>query len=144
MVDRILEENIKKTRNFIEIWDKVHNIFKNAIAENHISKKKEAELSSARNLADSRYEDLMDSLGVKPLKRFLMGPAVYNVLSFGNVSIMSDEKLSTVDKDWTESFKFLETLLERLERKKRRIGSFNKAAFVMRRFVRGRAERRPK
>lgn len=137
MVDKKLETNIKKTKNFIEIWDKFHNIFKNAISENHISEDIEKELSSVRDLASLRYEDLMDSLGGKPLKRFIKSPAIYNVLSFEGISIMSDERLATIGREWAESFNFLHALLERLERKKRRIGGFNGFVFVIRKLVRG-------
>ena len=131
MIDKKLENNIKKTKDFIEIWSKFRNIFKNAVSGDHVSEDKEKELLSVRNLVDSRYEDLMDSLGVKPLKRFLASPSVYNVLSFKKLSIMSDEKLDAAGRDWEESSEFLTKVLDRLERKKKRIEGFNKFFFVL-------------
>ena len=128
MIDKKLEDNIKKTKDFIEIWNKFHNIFSKATAENHVSENKEKEFLSVRNLANSRYEDLMDSMEVKPLKRFIISPAVYGVLALDKLSIISDERLCALDKNWNESIKFLTTMLARLENRKRRIGGFSRFA----------------
>lgn len=142
MTDKKLENNIKKARDFIEFWHKFYDIFKSTISENHLGRDKEEEFLSVRELVNSRYEDLMDSLGVKPLKRFIMSPSVYNVLSFEKISIMSDRRLNIIDKDWRESFRFLRALLGRLERKRNRIGNFNKFAFIFKKKI-GRVRRRP-
>ena len=136
MIDRKLEANIKKTKEFIEIWDKFNRIFKNTISENHVSIDEEKEFLSTKALVNSRYEDLMDSLGVKPLKRFIMSPSIYSVLSLEKISIMSDEKLGMVDKDWKESSKFLTALFKRLESKKRRIEGFNRFFFMAKKGIR--------
>jgi hypothetical protein len=139
MIDKKLEDNIKKARDFIEIWHKFHDIFKNTVSENHVGSDREREFLSVKDLVSSRYEDLMDSLGVKPLRRFMLSPSVYNILSFEKISIMSDKRLDTIDNDWTESLKFLKVLLERLEKKKRRIGGFNRFAFVVKKSLTRRA-----
>lgn len=126
MIDKELEHNIKKTKDFMEIWGKSRRIFKNMISGNHVDTGKEEEFASVKDLLNSRYEDLMDALGVKPLRRFTMNQSVCNILELGNISIMSDEKLKSADRDWAESQKFFETLFERLKRKKRRIEGFNR------------------
>ena len=138
MIDRKLEANIKKTKEFMEIWDKFSRIFKATISGNHVSADEEKEFLSTKALVNSRYEDLMDLLGVKPLKRFIISPSIYNVLSLEKISIMSDEKLNAVDKDWDESSKFLTALFKRLESKKRRIEGFNRFFFVVKKGMRRR------
>ena len=82
MTDKKLEHNIKCTREFIEIWKNFYRIFNNTISESHLTETKEREVLSLRNLVSSRYEDLMDSLGVKPLRRFIANPAMHNLLSW--------------------------------------------------------------
>jgi len=136
MIDRKLEANIKKTKEFMEIWDKFNHIFKATISGDHVSINEEEEFLSSKALVNSRYEDLMDSLGVKPLKRFIMSPSIYSVLSLEKISIMSDEKLGMVDKDWKESSKFLTALFKRLESKKRRIEGFNRFFFMAKKGIR--------
>jgi hypothetical protein len=131
MKDKRLEANIKKAKDFLEIWKKFHNVFRNVFSGNTINKKEERHFLSTRELVNSRYDDLMDSLGVKPIRRFITGEAVYSILSIEDLSVMSDEKLHMVERNWEESFTFLRSLLERLERKKRRIGGFNTVAFAV-------------
>jgi len=131
MIDKKLEKNIKKAKEFNEIWGKFRRLFQSALSENYINEKKEKEFFLIKSLVNSRYDDLMDSLGVKPLRRFTMSPFVYNVLSLEKLSIMSDAKLKGIDADWEESRRFLEALLRRLEKKKKRIKEFNRFAFVV-------------
>lgn len=133
MVDRKLEANIKKTENFLEIWDKFHRIFENTLSGNSINKGEEKNFFSTKTLINARYDDLMDSLGVKPIKRFIKSEAIYNILSIRNLSVMSDRRSSLVCKDWQNSFEFLNSLLERLKRKKRRIKGFSRFSFLVKR-----------
>ena len=135
MIDKQLESNIRKAKEFIELWDKFHVVFRNTVSGNRVGEKEEQNFLSIRELVNSRYEDLMDSLEIKPLKRFTMNTALCNVLSLERISIMSDERQKAVDADWTESSRFLNSLLERLMRKKRRIESFNKFAFVLKKGI---------
>jgi len=131
MKDKKLEDNIKKAEDFIEIWDKFHHIFKNALSEAHVTEEKDDEFIATKDLVNSRYEDLMDSLEVKPLKRFLISPTVYNILALDRISTMSDERLKIVAEDWSGAFEFLYSLLNRLRKKKKRIEGFNKFFFIM-------------
>ena len=133
MIDKKLENNIKKTKEFIEIWSKFGNIFQKTLSEGHVGSEREKEFISAKSLVDSRYDDLMDSLGVKPLKRFMMSPAIYNVFLIGKLSIMSDDKIKKLEENLSESNKFLEALFSRLERKKHKIEGFNRFYLSLRR-----------
>jgi len=132
MVDKNLEDNIKKTKDFIELWKKFHKVFRGTTSGSHINDEKELEFLNIKELAYSRYEDLMDSLGVKPLRRFIKSPSVYTILDIEKIAIMSDEKLKAVDKNWEGSWDFLNSLLQRLERNKKRLEGFNKFIFMMR------------
>jgi len=138
MIDKKLEENIKKTRDFMDIWNKFHDIFRSTVSADHVDAEKEKEFLSIKSLVSSRYEDLMDSLGVKPLRRFIINASAYNIFSIDKLSIMSDVKLAVFDRDWLESSSFLKTLYDRLGRKKRRIENFNKFAFVIKKGIKGR------
>lgn len=142
MIDKKLEDNIKKAKEFIEMWEKFYGIFNNTISVNHVSDNKEEEFLSVKNLANARYEDLMDSLEVKPLKRFIISPAVYNIISLDKLSIMSDEKLGSARRDWGESLTFLKALLARLEKKKERIRGFSRFAFMLKKGIHARRRRK--
>ena len=135
MIDKKLEQNIKNTKEFIELWTKFHQIFEKNVSMSHLDKREEEEFVFVRELLNSRFEDLMDSLGIKPLKRLIMCPPIGNILALAKLSSMSDDVLKAFDRDWEEASKFLGSLLGRLERKKDRIEDFNKFAFIVKRKV---------
>jgi len=128
MIDKKLEENIKKAKEFTEIWENFRRIFKNNDEKNFLSTK---------TLVNSRYDDLMDSVGEKPIKRFIKNEPLYNILSLENLSVMSDGRLRCLEKDWDDSSVYLFSLVDRLERKKRRIEGFNRFFFLLKNVTRG-------
>ncbi len=127
MIDRKLEENIKKAKEFAEIWENFRRIFNNNDEKNFLATK---------TLVNSRYDDLMDSIGEKPIKRFVKNASLYNILSLKNLSMMSDERLRMIKGDWEESRAFLFSLINRLQRKKKRIDEFNRFFFLLKNAVR--------
>jgi len=122
MIDRKLEENIKKVKEFMEMWENFHRIFK---------KNDEKNFLATKSFVSSRYDDLMDSIGEKPIKRFIKNEPLYNILSLENLSVMSDDRLKNLEKEWECASAYLFSLLKRLGRKKRRIEGFNKFLFLI-------------
>lgn len=120
MIDKKLEANIKKVKEFMEIWNNFRGLFENSEVQNFAATKK---------LINTRFDDLMDSLGEGPLARFTKNEPLYNILSLQNIAIMSDERRKAVDNDWEDSSKFLGRLLGRLEKKKRRIEDMSPVGF---------------
>jgi len=120
MIDKKLEANIKKVKEFMEIWNNFRGLFENSEVQNFAATKK---------LINTRFDDLMDSLGEGPLARFTKNEPLYNILSLQDIAIMSDERRKTVDNDWEDSSKFLGRLLGRLEKKKRRIEDMSPVGF---------------
>ena len=90
MIDRKLEENIKKVKEFMEMWENFHRIFK---------KNDEKNFLATKSFVSSRYDDLMDSIGEKPIKRFIKNEPLYNILSLENLSVMSDDRLKNLEKE---------------------------------------------
>jgi len=120
MIDKKLETNIKKVKEFMEIWNNFRGLFENSEVQNFAATKK---------LINTRFDDLMDSLGEGALARFTKNEPLYNILSLQDIAIMSDERRKAVDNDWEDSFKFLGRLLGRLEKKKRLIEDMSPVGF---------------
>lgn len=138
MIDKKLEENIKRTKKFFEFWSKFHELYRGAIAHYDDSGAKEEEFLSTRSLVNSRFQDLMDVMALSHQDRLEKGVSVYEILSIDSLSEMSDDKLKKIEDFWTDSYIFLSSVLDRSRRKKRRIEKFNKFIFVTKNFLRGR------
>ena len=135
MKDQKLETQIRKTQEFIELWHKFRQIYSQATKGDPPSGEKD--FLETKELVNFRFEDLMDDLGVKPLKRFLITGFIYEILSIKTLSFMSDEKSKAINKNWENSYNFLNATLARLERKKKRIGSFNKFFVISKKILKG-------
>ncbi len=126
MIDKKLEDNIKNTKRFLEFWSKFHQLYSS----------KEENFLSTRTLVNSRFQDLMDSAGMKHSQRLTKGLPIYEILSIENLSGMSDEKLKRIEECWTDSYYFLRGVLNRFQKKKKRIERFNKLVFTIKGFLR--------
>lgn len=126
MIDKKLEDNIKNTKRFLEFWSKFHQLYSS----------KEENFLSTRTLVNSRFQDLMDSAGMKHSQRLTKGFPIYEILSIENLSGMSDEKLKRIEKCWTDSYHFLRGVLKQFQKKKKRIERFNKLVFTIKSFLR--------
>ena len=125
MIDKKLEDNIKKMERFLEFWSKFHQLYSS----------KQDNFLSTRTLVNSRFQDLMDSVGMKHSQRLTKGFPVYEILSIENFSGMSDEKLKRIEECWTDSYHFLTSVLNQFKKKKKRIERFNKLVFVTKSFL---------
>lgn len=126
MIDKKLEDNIKNTKRFLEFWSKFHQLYSS----------KEENFLSTRTLVNSRFQDLMDSAGMKHSQRLTKGLPIYEILSIKSLSGMSDEKLKRIEECWTDSYYFLTSVLNRFQKKKKRIERFNKLVFTIKSFLR--------
>lgn len=132
MVDKKLEENIKKTQMFLEFWGTFHEMYKDMVKSGMmlIGNKLDA-FSSTKGIVNSRFEDLMDFLEISPREKMEKCYPIYEILSFNDFSAVSDEKINRIKDCWTDSYIFLYALLNRFKRKKQRIEKFNKLFYVV-------------
>jgi len=126
MIDKKLEDNIKKTKTFLEFWAKFHQLYRS----------EEESFLSTRTLVNSRFQDLMDSVGVKHSQRLTKGLPIYEILSIESLSGMSDEKQKRIEACWEDSYRFLSSMLSQFQKKKRKIKRFNRLIFTIKSFLR--------
>ena len=136
MIDKKLENNIKKTKTFLEFWSKFHELYRDAVGDSSSLPDKEENFIATRSLVNSRFQDLMDFIGVKHSQRFAKALPLYEILSLENLRGVSDEKFETIDDYWTDSYIFLSSILDRFQKKKRRIEKYNKTIFTVKGFLR--------
>jgi hypothetical protein len=131
MIDKKLEESIKKTKRFLEFWSKFHELYRNVVESNVDLNEKEKDFLSNITLVNSRFQDLMDYLEVGHGERLAKAYPIYKVLSIESLQGVSDERSKEIEDWWTDSYVFLSGLLERLQKKKKRIEGYNKFMFLV-------------
>ena len=138
MKDKRLEENIKKSKTFTDLWSKFNELYISAISQNSDQLAQSDMFIQTKPLINIKFEDLMDSVGLAHNRRIEKYYPVYEILSINDLSTMSDEKINRINECWTDTYIFLQFLMQRLKKKKDRIAKFNTLIFILKNSMRNR------
>ena len=118
MVDPELEEKIKKTKEFMELWLKFRQLYTKALKKETILPEEEVSFLETKSLLARKYQALMDRLDLEPSMDDKTFDVISQVLSLQSVSSLSDVQIQEVENGWHRSFIFLNKLLGTLENQK--------------------------
>lgn len=135
MVDRKTETDIKIVKSFLEYWVKFHSIYSGMVSRENISKEEEVKFLETKGLIKDKYEGLKNDLDFKYEPRSRLTDPVKDILLVNNIRFMAERNLKRVDNDWKDSYVFLNSILERLKNKKRRLDQFNPVGVYIKRFI---------
>ncbi len=135
MIDKKTEADIKIVKGFIEFWVKFHSIYSSINHKETISKEEEVKFLETKELIRSKYEGLKNSLDFKYMPHTRLTDPVNDIMLINNIRFMAERNLKKSENDWKDSYVFLNSILERLENKKRRLGQFNPMAVFLKRLL---------
>ena len=118
MVNPELEEKIKKTKEFMELWLKFRELYTKALKKEAIRAEEEMAFLETKSLIARKYQALMDRLGMESSMEDKTFDVVSQVLSLQSVSSISDVQIQEIENGWHRSFMFLNKLLGTLENQK--------------------------
>jgi hypothetical protein len=125
MIDRKTESDIKSVREFLEFWGKLHSLYLSTIARERISGEDEEAFLRAQSSLRSKYEALRSGMEFNYMPHSRLTDPVGDILEFERMLFISEKSLKKLEDDWRDSYIFLNSILERLENKKRRLEQFN-------------------
>jgi len=134
MIDKKTESDIKIIKGFLEFWVKFHSIYSGVAAKDNISQEEEAKFLETKALIKSKYEGLKGSFDFKYVPRSRLTDPVSDILKVDSIRLMAEKNLRKVEDDWRDSFIFLNSTLERLNNKKRRLEQFSPAGVFVKKF----------
>jgi hypothetical protein len=117
MVDRELEFKIKRLKEFMQLWVKFHDMYKNALSQDTISPENETSFLETKSLIARKYQALKDHLGVTTSYEDKTFDVISQLLSLKSVAAISDLSLHKIESDWHNSYIILNKLLGELEGK---------------------------
>ncbi len=127
MIDRELELQIKRLKEFMQLWVKFHDMYKNALSRETISPEEESTFLDTESLITRKYQALKDYLGIDSSYEDKTFDVISQVLSLKSVAAISDISLHKIENDWHNSYILLNKLLGELEGKQealRRVSRF--------------------
>lgn len=113
-----IKHSIDMTKDFMELWLRFNQMYKDAMGKPSISQEEEKAFLDTKSIVARKFQTLADSLS---LDRSIIDRAyevVSQILSLKSISTLSEHALRKIDNDWHESYISLNRLLGHLEAQK--------------------------
>jgi hypothetical protein len=144
MIDKKTESDLRLLKEFLEFWSRFHYIYNSTVSREIISKEDEDKFLQTKEMIRQKYEDLKKRLDVKYMPHSRLTDPVSDVLSITGVRFMAEKNLKRLSDDWRDSYVFLNSIMERLKSRKRRLSQFNPIGVYFKRMFEGKQAREAK
>lgn len=134
MIDKKTEADIKAIKSFLELWRKFHSIYNEAVSKEVISKEGEATFLETRDMIKLKYGELKNTLEIRYAPHSRLTDPADDILALSGIRLMSEKSLKKLNEDWRDSYVFLNSIMERLKNRKRRLEEFNPISVLFKRF----------
>ncbi len=125
MIDKKTEENIKDLSGFMDSWLKFRQLYMTICSKSLLTKEDESIFFETKELVSKRYAALKDKMEFKYMPYSRLTDPVHEILGLDGISCMSEKKSRRIDDDWRDSYIFLNSILERLKNRKKRLEHFS-------------------
>jgi hypothetical protein len=133
MIDKKTEADMKAVKGFLEFWTKFHDIYNAAITGETISKEDEDKFLQTKESIRAKYDGLRGGLELNYALHSRLTDPVADVLSITGIRFISEKNLKKLQEDWRDSYVFLNSIIERLKNRRRRLGQFNPVGVYVKR-----------
>ena len=133
MIDKKTEQDIRVLEEFLEFWMKFHALYSEFITKGTISEEDESKFLEQKEMIRKKYGELVSRLEFKYTRHGRMTDPVGDVLALEGIRFMSEKNLQKRGEDWKDSYIFLNSILERLKNKKRRLEQFSPVGVFVKR-----------
>jgi hypothetical protein len=138
MIDKKVRQDIKAVQAFLEFWGRFHSIYDTTIRKERITNEDEVKFLETKELIRAKYEELTSALELRYAPRTRLTDPVSDILAMHGIRFMAEKNLKKANDDWKDSYVFLNSILERLKDRERRLDEFNPVGvFLKRMFRRG-------
>lgn len=135
MIDKKTQSDIKNMKGFIEFWVKFHSAYNEIIKKEIISAEDENKFLETKKVIGGKYDELKGSLDFKYAPHGRFTDPVSDILAINSIRFISEKNLRKLETDWKDSYVFLNSILERLENKRRRLEQFNPVGVFFKRIL---------
>jgi hypothetical protein len=109
------KDAILKTKEFIELWKKFNQIYKESMGKTTITEEEEDLFLETKSIVARKFQTLVDSLTIERTTIDRTYDVINQILSLRSISTLSEESLRKISNDWHQSYISLNRLLGHLE-----------------------------
>ena len=135
MIDKVLETKIKRTKDFLELWAKFHSLYKSALSKPSIPKEDEELFLHTKEVLSPRYGELRGVVKAELGKAAHGQDVILELLGMESMQALSDTAMERVQKQWKDSIAVLNSVLEELENKNRRIDKISPLSYFIKKIT---------
>lgn len=131
MVDRELERQIKKAKDFTQLWMRFRELYQGALGRSNILPEEEKTFLELKSTLVRQYQGLLESLNLSHTPDDKTFDVTSSILSLASISTLSEMQYKKIENDWHSSYLNLNRILGSLENKKEQIGKINTTKVAM-------------
>jgi hypothetical protein len=135
MINRELEHQIKKTKDFIQLWMKFRELYQGALGRTNILIAEEKAFLDLKSTLVRQYQGLVELLNLSASSDDRTFEVISAILSLASVSGLTEMQLKKVESDWHSSYLNLNKILGSLENKKEQLAKINTAKITIDKFL---------
>lgn len=109
------KESIIRTKEFLELWKKFDQIYKEAMGKASITEEEEELFLETKSIVARKFQILVDSLPVDRPTIDRTFDVINQTISLKSISTFSEEALKRISNDWHQTYISLNRLLGHLE-----------------------------
>ena len=119
MVDKKLEKQIARLKEFDQAWSKFFEIYQSLVKSGNLSKEDETVFLGERDVIKRKYKERCELLDISNMTEY--ADPISGILNVQNLFSASDSQNIKLEDDWEGSFLFLKNLLKAFESKYARV-----------------------
>lgn len=135
MIDKELERQIKKTKDFIELWVRFRELYQGALGRTNIQPEEEKDFLDLKSTLVRQYQGLLESLNLGHTPDDKTFDVVSSILSLASVSTLTEMQYKKAENDWHSSYLNLNKILGSLENKKEQLAKINTTKIAVDKFL---------
>lgn len=110
-----IKDHINRTKEFMELWIKFHQIFKEAMNKSSITPEEEESFLQTKSMLARKFQTIVDSVSIDRPTVDRAYDVINQILFLKGISTLSEQTLKKMENDWHESYISLNRLLGHLE-----------------------------
>ena len=131
MKNKEIENKIKHLKEFMQLWMKFHDMYKDAISRETISPEDEKNFLETESLIARKYQALKSLFGMEPSYEDRTYDVISQILSLKSVAAISDLSLDKIESDWHDSYLMLNKLLGELEGQQESLSKISRLGLIV-------------
>jgi len=115
---QINKESILKTKEFLELWKRFNQIYKEAMVKTSVTEEEEELFLETKSVVARKFQILVDSLPVDRPTIDRTYEVINQTISLKSISTLPEEAVKRINSDWHQAYISLNRLLGHLEAQK--------------------------